>query len=93
MGRAPWITIMPWRTSRQGSAPIDRRTLTDQEYLRSEQYRDSGNLRARMGLHERFSTNPLGWQRWVFNQFDLMPDSRILELGCGPGRLWPVSTW
>ncbi|MFN8516314.1 MAG: hypothetical protein U0841_27750 [Chloroflexia bacterium] len=40
--------------------------MVDQGYLRGEQYRDSGNLRARMGLHERFSINPQGWHSWVF---------------------------
>lgn len=62
--------------------------LIDQRYLRGEQYRDSGNLRARMSLHERFSTNSYGWQRWVFDHLALVPGSRVLELGCGPGRLW-----
>jgi ubiquinone/menaquinone biosynthesis C-methylase UbiE len=60
----------------------------DREYLRTEQYRDSSNLNARIGLHERFSTNPHGWHRWVFDQLALAPDARILELGCGPGTLW-----
>lgn len=29
---------------------------TESRYLRDEQYRDPGNLTARMALHERFST-------------------------------------
>jgi SAM-dependent methyltransferase len=62
--------------------------LTDQAFLRGEQYRDSGNLRARMALHERFSTNQYGWHRWVFDQLALPAQCRVLELGCGPGRLW-----
>lgn len=61
---------------------------TDQRYLRTDQYRDSGNLRARMGLHERFSTNAYGWFRWVLDRLAPPPGARILELGCGPGRLW-----
>jgi SAM-dependent methyltransferase len=39
-------------------------------------------------LHERFSVNPYGWHRWVFDQLELAPGSRILEVGCGPGYLW-----
>ena len=62
--------------------------LTDQGYLRDDQYRDATNLRSRMTLHERFSTNPYGWPRWVFDQFDIPPHGRVLELGCGPGALW-----
>lgn len=61
---------------------------SDRTYLRTEQYRDAGNLTARIQLHERFSTNQYGWHRWVFDQFELSPQARILELGCGSGRLW-----
>ena len=62
--------------------------LTDQEYLLTEQYHDASNLNARIQLHTRFSTNKYGWHRWVFDQFRLPAQCRILELGCGPGRLW-----
>ena len=62
--------------------------MTDQNYLLSEQYQDTSNLDARIQLHRRFSTNRYGWNRWVFNQLDFAPASRILELGCGPGNLW-----
>ena len=61
---------------------------TDPRYLRDEQYRAPDNLTARMALHERFSTAPQGWQRWVFDQVGLSAERRGLELGCGPGRLW-----
>jgi SAM-dependent methyltransferase len=54
----------------------------------TEQYKTSSNLEARIRLHERFSTNPYGWQRWVFDQFDLPHPARVLELGCGVGNLW-----
>lgn len=53
-----------------------------------EQYRDSANLGARAALHERYSTNPHPWFRWVFDQLDLPDDARVLEVGCGPGILW-----
>lgn len=52
------------------------------------QYRESGNLDARFALHQRFSTNRYGWQRWVFDQLRIPPDGSILELGCGPAYLW-----
>jgi SAM-dependent methyltransferase len=60
---------------------------TDRRYLRDEQYRDQSNLRARIGLHARFSTNP-GWQRWVFDRLELAGGERVLEVGCGPADLW-----
>jgi ubiquinone/menaquinone biosynthesis C-methylase UbiE len=61
--------------------------MNDRQYL-EKQYKDSSNLDARFQLHQRFSVNKLGWHRWVFDQFDLPPACRILELGCGPGYLW-----
>lgn len=60
---------------------------TDREHV-AKQYRDASNLNARIALHERFSTNKYGWHRWVFDQFALPGEARILDVGCGPGRLW-----
>ena len=60
----------------------------DQEYLVEDQYADSSNLNARQQLHRRFTTNDVNWFEWVLQQFDLPPDGRLLELGCGPGDLW-----
>jgi len=62
--------------------------MSDQQYLRDEQYRDAGNLSARMQLHERYSTNPYKFQRFVFDQLSLPSTAHILELGCGTGALW-----
>jgi ubiquinone/menaquinone biosynthesis C-methylase UbiE len=63
--------------------------FTDQQYLKTEQYKDSSNLDARVEIHRRFSTNPYGWMRWVFDQLLILPpNAHILELGCGPGYLW-----
>ena len=63
--------------------------FTDQNYLKTSQYRDSSNLDARAALHQRFSTNPYGWQRWAFDHLLILPPTaRILELGCGPAYLW-----
>jgi SAM-dependent methyltransferase len=63
--------------------------FTDQQYLKTDQYKDSSNLNARVEIHRRFSTNPYGWMTWVFDHLLYLPaDARILELGCGPGYLW-----
>jgi ubiquinone/menaquinone biosynthesis C-methylase UbiE len=62
--------------------------FTDPNYLREEQYRDDSNLRARIELHRRFSTNPEPWHRWVFDRFDFPDDAELLEVGCGAGELW-----
>jgi ubiquinone/menaquinone biosynthesis C-methylase UbiE len=63
--------------------------FTDQQYLKTDQYKDSSNLDARVVIHQRFSTNPYGWMNWVFDGLLKLPeDAKILELGCGPGYLW-----
>jgi methylase of polypeptide subunit release factors len=63
--------------------------FTDQQYLKSDQYKDSSNLDARVVIHQRFSTNSYGWFKWVFDTLLKLPeDARMLELGCGPGLLW-----
>jgi len=62
--------------------------LTDPEFLRSNQYRDSRNLSARAGLHQRFSTNKKGWHRWVFENLSFPTHPRVLEIGSGPAYLW-----
>lgn len=74
--------------------------FTDQQYLKTDQYRDSSNLDARVAIHQRFSTNPYGWFTWIFDALIKLPaNARILELGCGHGLLWKEnadripSTW
>jgi SAM-dependent methyltransferase len=61
--------------------------MADPQTVR-EQYRTPHNLDARIRLHERFSTNPYGWLRWVFDQFEFPSDTCVLEVGCGTGQLW-----
>src|SRR3954471_22317619 len=60
----------------------------NREYLLHNQYQSDANLNARIRLHKLFSVNPQPWQEWVFEQMELAPGARVLELGCGPGTLW-----
>lgn len=59
----------------------------DRGYLHNP-YGDATNLDARVALDQLYSTHPQDWHAWVYEQFDLPPEARILELGCGPGHLW-----
>jgi ubiquinone/menaquinone biosynthesis C-methylase UbiE len=70
-----------------GSQMSRIQALSDPHYVAS-QYQNADNLNTRIRFHQRFSTNPYGWQRWIFDQLDLPSRCRILELGCGPGDLW-----
>lgn len=65
----------------------------DRTYLLGQQYKDAGNLNARIELHQRFSTNPYRWTRWVFDHLltALGPNAQILEVGCGPATLWAAN--
>lgn len=62
--------------------------MTQDKQTVTEQYKNSGNLNARIALHARCSVNEYPWQRWVFDHFAVPTEARILELGCGPGNLW-----
>lgn len=53
-----------------------------------EQYENASNLRARIRIHELYSTNKTGWMEWFFKQLDIPDTSSILELGCGDASLW-----
>jgi SAM-dependent methyltransferase len=64
---------------------------SDLRHLRGTQYRTGANLRARISLHERFSTGPHRWYRWMFERLELPSDARLLELGCGTGGLWSAN--
>jgi len=61
---------------------------TDRSYLKNIQYKNADNLNARIALHLTYSQNPYPWFRWVFDHLDLAPGKRVLEIGCGPGKLW-----
>jgi SAM-dependent methyltransferase/GNAT superfamily N-acetyltransferase len=74
--------------------PVEQRVVmrlglraSDRFHLR-EQYRDAGNLEARIELHQRFSTNAVGWQRWLIEQIGALDGLDVLDVGCGPATLW-----
>jgi SAM-dependent methyltransferase len=64
---------------------------TDPDYLREHQYKDPGNLNARIALHAKYSRADVPWFAWLVGQVDWQEDGRVLEVGCGTGLLW-VST-
>jgi SAM-dependent methyltransferase len=54
----------------------------------SQQYATDVNLRARIVLHQRFSTATEDWHRWLFDRVAVPAGSRVLEVGCGSAELW-----
>jgi SAM-dependent methyltransferase len=62
--------------------------MKDPNFLRRQQYATSANLDDRIAIHQRFSTNQYGWFPWLWDQVSFPVNSRVLELGCGPGEFW-----
>ena len=52
------------------------------------QYAGDRNLRARIELHDRFSTSTLSYPRWVFDGYEFGDIADVLEVGCGNGNIW-----
>lgn len=53
-----------------------------------EQYKNTDNLKVRKELHEKYSVNKIGFQKWMFEQYPFHPKMKVLELGSGRGELW-----
>jgi ubiquinone/menaquinone biosynthesis C-methylase UbiE len=53
-----------------------------------EQYKNSSNLNTRINIHDLYSTNKEDWHIWLFDQYNISPNSNILEIGCGDGTFW-----
>lgn len=53
-----------------------------------EQYKNSNNLNVRIQLHNNYSVNSEGWFNWLFDKIDFSKINRLLEVGCGNGKLW-----
>ena len=62
---------------------------TDRDYLRERQYKDPGNLNARIALHAKHSRAEVPWFEWLVGQVDWPEGGLVLEVGCGTGLLWP----
>ena len=62
--------------------------LTGMEESLKKQYQNASNISARINLHRLYSQNKQGWFPWVYEQCQIHPGMRILELGCGDGVLW-----
>lgn len=53
-----------------------------------KQYADDTNLSIRLTLHKKYSTNVYEFSSWLFDQYEFFEGCKILELGCGTGRIW-----
>ena len=59
---------------------------TDPEYV-AEQYADSEKLRVRIETHQRYTVGESDFQRTELRHLQVLRGQRLLDVGCGPGRL------
>ena len=62
--------------------------VADLESILKKQYKDASNIMARINLHKQYSVNKQGWFPWIYEQMQVKPEQKILELGCGAGDIW-----
>ena len=62
--------------------------VTNQEHSLVDQYKNASNLDVRIRLHKEYSMNPVRWFPWIFQEMDIKPGQKVLEIGCGTGQLW-----
>lgn len=62
--------------------------ITNMEKSLVEQYKDAANISIRIGLHKKYTKNPVGWFQWLYGLMEPLDGKHILELGCGNGELW-----
>ncbi|MBZ9686318.1 MerR family transcriptional regulator [Clostridium estertheticum] len=58
------------------------------EKISVQQFKNAANLKNRINLHDKYSTNKQGWHRWLFERIPFFKGAKILELGCGDGSFW-----
>ncbi|KAI3347123.1 methyltransferase domain-containing protein [Clostridium botulinum] len=61
--------------------------ITNMQNSIKEQYNSDENLNLRTNLHS-YNINKIDWDKWCFQKMNLLKCSKILELGCGVGKLW-----
>src|SRR5690606_33732863 len=67
-------------------------TTTTQAPLEStRQYVTADRLKDRIALHERYGDDQEDFHAWQFRQVQAPSDAKVLEVGCGSGRLWQVN--
>ena len=53
-----------------------------------QQYATSYNLYTRISIHDKYSTNKMGFGNWIVSNYKIEKGMKVLELGCGTGDMW-----
>lgn len=52
------------------------------------QYATANNLNTRISIHDKYSTNKMGFGNWIVSNYRMRKGMKVLELGCGTGDMW-----
>lgn len=66
---------------------IDMSNMSNKAVI-AEQYKNTDNLALRKSLHDTYSVNKTGFQKWMIDQYPFREKMKVLELGSGRGELW-----
>lgn len=61
--------------------------MNDEDIVNS-QYKDTSRLDIRIMIHKRYSSNKMGFAKWIYSNYEFEPNMHILELGCGTCEMW-----
>lgn len=53
-----------------------------------QQYATANNLNTRISIHDKYSTNKMGFGNWIVSNYRIDKGASVLELGCGTGDMW-----
>ena len=53
-----------------------------------QQYATASNPSTRINIHDKYSTNKMGFGNWIVSNYRIDTGMRVLELGCGTGDMW-----
>ena len=52
-----------------------------------QQYATANNLNTRISIHDKYSTNKVGFGNWIISNYEINKGMKVLELGCGTGDI------
>jgi len=61
---------------------------TNDTFVVKQQYATATNLNTRISIHDKYSTNKMGFGNWIISNYRIDHGMSVLELGCGTGDMW-----
>lgn len=61
---------------------------TNDSFIVKQQYATEKNLNTRISIHDKYSTNKMGFGNWIVSNYRIEKGSKVLEIGCGTADMW-----